>query len=78
MTGKYLRKIIKQLLLMFCILKKKKYSLLTFPNMAQPTKKIIFLKIPNKKRRLILSYNKSILCIITQNTFNKFKVIFSA
>ena len=39
MIGKRLRKIFQQLLLMFCILKKKKYTLLIFQNITQPVKK---------------------------------------
>ena len=34
MIGKSVRKIIKGLLLMFCVLKKKKYILLTFQNIT--------------------------------------------
>ena len=38
MTGKRLKKIIEQLLLVFCILKKKNYVQLIFQNITQPVK----------------------------------------
>ena len=42
-------KIIQQLLLIFCILKKKKYVQPIFLNKTQPVKKIILLMIPNEE-----------------------------
>ena len=46
-----MRKIIQQLLLIFCILKKKKYFQLIFQNIKQSTKKIL-LMIPNEEKEV--------------------------
>ena len=57
MIGKSLRKIIKQLLLIFCTLKKKTYFRLISQNITQPVKKININKtnnlliIPNKEKK---------------------------
>ena len=49
MIGKRLRKIIQQLLLIFCILKKEKYFQFIFQNITHE-KQIILLMIPNKEK----------------------------
>ena len=52
MSGKRLKKVIRQLLLIFCVLKKKKYTQLIFQNMTQPVEKqIILLMIPNEEEK---------------------------
>ena len=48
MTGENLRKITPQLLLMFCMLKKKKYILHTFQKVTQSVKKSYLLIITSK------------------------------
>ena len=50
MTGKRLRKIIRQLFLMFYILKKQKYALPIFQKLTWIVKKKIILMIPNKEK----------------------------
>ena len=48
MIGKRLRKIIQQLSLIFCILKKKKYAQLIFQKFIRTVKKTILLLTPNE------------------------------
>ena len=50
MTGKRLRKIIRQLFLMFYISKKQKYALPIFQKLTWIVKKKIILMIPNKEK----------------------------
>ena len=63
MSGKRLRKVIPQLLLMFCILKKNKYTWLIFQNRTQPVKKPW-----TKKKMMVLSSSKKIPELIRQIT----------
>ena len=49
MTGKYLRKVIQQLVLMCYKLKKEIFVLPTFQKTTEIEKKIIFLRIPNEE-----------------------------
>ena len=56
MIGKILRKVIQQLLLIFCILKKKKYFQLIIQNITQPVKSNDSLNdFKRKIRRMALS-----------------------
>ena len=50
MTGKCWRKIIGQLFLIFCILKKNKYPQLTSQKLIRILKNIILLMIPNEEK----------------------------
>ena len=59
MTGKKLRIIIEQLLLMVCMLKVKKYTLPMFPNIIQIVKnKLFFSRLKTEKDGIILQQKK--------------------
>ena len=71
MIRKRLRKIIRQLLLIFCIVKKKKYvQFISQKINSNCEKQIILLMIPNKEKEgwHYLAVKK-IVCIIKQNNF---------
>ena len=78
MIGKCLRKIIQQLLLIFCILKKKKYTLLIFQNITR--EKQILLMIPNEEKEgweyLAVKTLSALLHRITYYYIEKIRVIF--
>ena len=63
MSGKRLRKVIPQLLLMFCILKENKYTWLIFQNRAEPVKNPW-----TKKKKMVLSSSKKIPELIHEIT----------
>ena len=63
---KAFEKNIQQLLLIFYIINKKKYTLLIFQNITQPVKNKYFFYVSEwKKRKMALSCSKKIICIIT-------------
>ena len=51
MSGKRLRKVIRQLLLIFCVLKKKKYPAYISKHDSPVKKQIILLMIPNEEEK---------------------------
>ena len=68
MIVKCLRKIIQQLLLKFCILKKKKYVQLIFQKLIQIVKTNNSInKSKRRKRRMALSYSKKTIYIVKRN-----------
>ena len=76
MIGKSLRKIIEQLLLIFCILKKKKYSQLIFQNITQPVSyvaiKKLFALLHKKSSKRKGDFN-CLNCVNSFKTENKLK-----
>ena len=50
MAGKRLRKIILQLTIIFCILRKKKYVKLISQQLIRTVKKVVQLMIPNEEK----------------------------
>ena len=65
MTGKRLKKIIQHMLLIFCVLKKKKYVQLIFPKSFWIVKKKNFINDSNRrKRRLAFSRSKKTFALL--------------
>ena len=71
MIGLKMRKIILQLLLMFCMLKMEKYILPAFQNITQMVKNKSFFN-DSERGRMTLSCKKVICIIKKKNQFNAF------
>ena len=68
MTWKRLRKIIWQLLLIFCVLKKKKYTLLILQNVTLPIKNKNSINDSKWRKRKITSCSKKIAALLHGRT----------